>query len=234
MSAMYAVCKVKSVDLRFKTIVTSYKNMPNTSQEVTQAFKKIHEILSPWFLLNYLCLSVSCRPLSMCWSLRTTTTPSSSSTTRCSCRSWKPTSSSMPPPGWGTFPIGVTDSRRINSLACDPLSLLILFLFLLSSPLPSLQSHKYHAAPINFPIPLYVCLGATMCTSPLWKAHACLLESWLLAPGESSMLWQIDVLLWWLNWLVDNTMNSLCFFLLQDVGINRWIFWGMCLLFLCY
>lgn len=33
MSAMYAICKVKSVDLRFKTIVTSYKNMPNTNQE---------------------------------------------------------------------------------------------------------------------------------------------------------------------------------------------------------
>nr|XP_057943789.1 retinoblastoma-associated protein [Doryrhamphus excisus] len=33
MSAMYAICKVKSVDLRFKTIVSSYKNMPNTSQE---------------------------------------------------------------------------------------------------------------------------------------------------------------------------------------------------------
>uniref|UniRef100_A0A672JTB8 Retinoblastoma-associated protein n=1 Tax=Salarias fasciatus TaxID=181472 RepID=A0A672JTB8_SALFA len=33
MSAMYAICKVKSVDLRFKTIVTSYKNMSNTSQE---------------------------------------------------------------------------------------------------------------------------------------------------------------------------------------------------------
>lgn len=33
MSAMYAICKVKSVDLRFKTIVTSYKDMPNTSQE---------------------------------------------------------------------------------------------------------------------------------------------------------------------------------------------------------
>ncbi|XP_054873364.1 retinoblastoma-associated protein isoform X2 [Amphiprion ocellaris] len=33
MSAMYAICKVKCVDLRFKTIVTAYKNMPNTSQE---------------------------------------------------------------------------------------------------------------------------------------------------------------------------------------------------------
>lgn len=34
MSAMYAICKVKSVDLRFKTIVTAYKNMPNANQEV--------------------------------------------------------------------------------------------------------------------------------------------------------------------------------------------------------
>ncbi|KAM9846676.1 retinoblastoma-associated protein [Aulostomus maculatus] len=33
MSAMYAICKVKTVDLRFKTIVTAYKNMSNTSQE---------------------------------------------------------------------------------------------------------------------------------------------------------------------------------------------------------
>ncbi|XP_061818210.1 retinoblastoma-associated protein [Nerophis lumbriciformis] len=33
MSAMYAICKVKSVELRFKTIVSSYKSMPNTSQE---------------------------------------------------------------------------------------------------------------------------------------------------------------------------------------------------------
>lgn len=34
MSAMYAICKVKNVDLRFKTIVTAYKEMPNTNQEV--------------------------------------------------------------------------------------------------------------------------------------------------------------------------------------------------------
>lgn len=34
MCAMYAICKVKIVDLRFKTIVTAYKNMPNTSQDV--------------------------------------------------------------------------------------------------------------------------------------------------------------------------------------------------------
>ncbi|XP_061659077.1 retinoblastoma-associated protein [Syngnathoides biaculeatus] len=33
MSAMYAICKVKGVDLRFKTIVSSYKDMANTSQE---------------------------------------------------------------------------------------------------------------------------------------------------------------------------------------------------------
>ncbi|XP_053703810.1 retinoblastoma-associated protein isoform X1 [Synchiropus splendidus] len=33
MSAMYAICKVKAVDLRFKAIVTAYKNMPNACQE---------------------------------------------------------------------------------------------------------------------------------------------------------------------------------------------------------
>lgn len=35
MSAMYAICKVKNVDLRFKTIVTAYKELPNTNQEVS-------------------------------------------------------------------------------------------------------------------------------------------------------------------------------------------------------
>uniref|UniRef100_A0A673KBS8 Retinoblastoma-associated protein-like n=1 Tax=Sinocyclocheilus rhinocerous TaxID=307959 RepID=A0A673KBS8_9TELE len=38
MSAMYAICKVKNVDLRFKTIVTTYKEMPNTNQET---FKRV-------------------------------------------------------------------------------------------------------------------------------------------------------------------------------------------------
>ncbi|KAI1903823.1 hypothetical protein AGOR_G00031170, partial [Albula goreensis] len=38
MSAMYAICKVKNIDLRFKTIVTAYKNMPNTNQET---FKRV-------------------------------------------------------------------------------------------------------------------------------------------------------------------------------------------------
>uniref|UniRef100_A0A8C7ZPT1 Retinoblastoma 1 n=1 Tax=Oryzias sinensis TaxID=183150 RepID=A0A8C7ZPT1_9TELE len=38
MSAMYAICKVKSVDLRFKLIVSAYKNMPNTSQEENVVF----------------------------------------------------------------------------------------------------------------------------------------------------------------------------------------------------
>nr|XP_015197395.1 PREDICTED: retinoblastoma-associated protein [Lepisosteus oculatus] len=33
MSAMYAICKVKNIDLRFKTIVTAYKELPNTHQE---------------------------------------------------------------------------------------------------------------------------------------------------------------------------------------------------------
>ncbi|XP_023656418.1 retinoblastoma-associated protein isoform X1 [Paramormyrops kingsleyae] len=38
MSAMYAICKVKNIDLRFKTIVTAYKSLPNTSQET---FKRV-------------------------------------------------------------------------------------------------------------------------------------------------------------------------------------------------
>ncbi|XP_061103855.1 retinoblastoma-associated protein isoform X1 [Conger conger] len=38
MSAMYAICKVKNIDLRFKTIVTAYKNLPNTKQET---FKRV-------------------------------------------------------------------------------------------------------------------------------------------------------------------------------------------------
>ncbi|XP_039601786.1 retinoblastoma-associated protein [Polypterus senegalus] len=38
MSAMYAICKVKNIDLRFKTIVTAYKDLPNTNQET---FKRV-------------------------------------------------------------------------------------------------------------------------------------------------------------------------------------------------
>ncbi|XP_062907202.1 retinoblastoma-associated protein isoform X5 [Mobula hypostoma] len=33
MCSMYAICKVKNIDLRFKTIVTAYKDLPNTNQE---------------------------------------------------------------------------------------------------------------------------------------------------------------------------------------------------------
>uniref|UniRef100_A0A3B3BA49 Retinoblastoma 1 n=1 Tax=Oryzias melastigma TaxID=30732 RepID=A0A3B3BA49_ORYME len=46
MSAMYAICKVKSVDLRFKSIVSAYKNMPNTSQEVMQLSKNLFQLCS--------------------------------------------------------------------------------------------------------------------------------------------------------------------------------------------
>uniref|UniRef100_A0A3P9K0P1 RB transcriptional corepressor 1 n=1 Tax=Oryzias latipes TaxID=8090 RepID=A0A3P9K0P1_ORYLA len=45
MSAMYAICKVKSVDLRFKLIVSAYKNMPNTSQEVIRPVRLHHRLL---------------------------------------------------------------------------------------------------------------------------------------------------------------------------------------------
>lgn len=57
MSAMYAICKVKSVDLRFKTIVTAYKNMPNASQEVMQHFKNTHEFLVHSYVIR-LCVCV--------------------------------------------------------------------------------------------------------------------------------------------------------------------------------
>uniref|UniRef100_A0ACB8GFC4 Uncharacterized protein n=1 Tax=Sphaerodactylus townsendi TaxID=933632 RepID=A0ACB8GFC4_9SAUR len=33
MCAMYGICKVKNIDLTFKTIVTAYKELPNTNQE---------------------------------------------------------------------------------------------------------------------------------------------------------------------------------------------------------
>lgn len=119
MSAMYAICKVKSVDLRFKTIVTAYKNMPNTNQEVrvyfllmnlNQKFDVFIYLFQAKALYCYIvldcCLSlchIMCsRPSSMCWSPRATLTPSSSSTTKCSCRSWKPTSCSMHLLGWDT------------------------------------------------------------------------------------------------------------------------------------
>jgi len=55
MSAMYAICKVKSVDLRFKTIVTAYKNMPNTNQEVTtfKTSNSYHPSGCSFCMLNY-------------------------------------------------------------------------------------------------------------------------------------------------------------------------------------
>lgn len=56
MSAMYAIAKVKSVDLRFKTIVTAYKTMPNTKQEVMQCSRNIFYCLG--LLLLKLCLPV--------------------------------------------------------------------------------------------------------------------------------------------------------------------------------
>ncbi|NWY01851.1 RB protein, partial [Nothoprocta ornata] len=38
MCSMYAICKVKNVDLRFKIIVSAYKELPNTNQET---FKRV-------------------------------------------------------------------------------------------------------------------------------------------------------------------------------------------------
>uniref|UniRef100_A0A8D0L7Z6 Retinoblastoma-associated protein n=1 Tax=Sphenodon punctatus TaxID=8508 RepID=A0A8D0L7Z6_SPHPU len=38
MCSMYGICKVKNIDLRFKTIVTAYKELANTNQEI---FKRV-------------------------------------------------------------------------------------------------------------------------------------------------------------------------------------------------
>lgn len=76
MSAMYAICKVKGVDLRFKTIVTAYKDMANTNQEVTPF--KTHHFYCPFINAAVIALQaelflnaslhhiLGCRPLSTC------------------------------------------------------------------------------------------------------------------------------------------------------------------------
>lgn len=59
MCAMYAICKVKIVDLRFKTIVTAYKNMPNTSQDV-MAFILLLMKCDVEFFKSDCCVSTLC------------------------------------------------------------------------------------------------------------------------------------------------------------------------------
>lgn len=39
MCSMYGICKVKNIDLRFKTIVTAYKELTNANQEVWETFQ---------------------------------------------------------------------------------------------------------------------------------------------------------------------------------------------------
>lgn len=87
---------------------------------------------------------------------------------------------------WRHFPIKeltvtVNSHSQSNVRVCDPI-LPFLVIFHCSHP-PSLRSHKYHVALTSSPIHRCACLGATMSTSPLWKAHACLRVSWLLDPG---------------------------------------------------
>lgn len=133
-----------------------------------------------WFLT--VCRSVCCRPLRMCWFLRDITTLSLFSTTKYSCRSWKPISCSMHLTGWDTsswdqqfYLKTFLNVHTVTSHCCCPY---------FCSRLPSLQFHKYPAAPTSSPILLYVCRAATMCMSLLWKAHACHQVSWLLVPGK--------------------------------------------------
>lgn len=132
----------------------------------------------------------------MCWSLTATMTPSSSSTTKCSCRGWKPTSCSMRLPGWDTFCQGLQPNYICTKSEVSEWLILYLLIFVVFfSRLLSLQSHKYRAAPTSSQTHLCECLGATTCTSLLWKTHACLRVSWRLAPGQSCMPWEIDRLL---------------------------------------
>lgn len=111
MSAMYAICKVKNVDLRFKTIVTAYKELPNTNQEVSVCefcvpffnyFKRFMKyMISLTQPVHFVCKCCGFdRRLSAYWLEKVSTTPSSSSTTWSSCRSWRPTFFSIHLLGW--------------------------------------------------------------------------------------------------------------------------------------
>lgn len=160
-------------------------------------------------------------------------TPSSSSTTKCSCRSWKPTSCSMRLPGWDTCPVRGYRLILIDQINVFTHYTLSLLFFFPSSHQLSLQSHKYHAAPTSSLTHLCVFLAATMCTSPLWKAHACPQASWLLAPGQHcTSMNLVEVFFMFLRERKSHsTMICLKFLFLsplQDAGVHRWIFRGMC------
>lgn len=55
MCSMYGICKVKNVDLRFKIIVSAYKELPNTNQEVWKFFNMIYNMINKFFT----CFSLS-------------------------------------------------------------------------------------------------------------------------------------------------------------------------------
>lgn len=125
MSAMYAICKVKNVDLRFKTIVTAYKELPNTNQEVrvnlscsllNDLFQMIIQVILTIAQQSLFNFSGCVRHLSVCWSERVSTTPSLSSTIWSSCRSSRLTFFSIPLLGWDMLPF--TLSLNILLLYC--------------------------------------------------------------------------------------------------------------------
>lgn len=147
---------------------------------------------------------------------------------------------------WRHFPmkeltVTVNCHSSSNVRVCDPISPLLV-IFHCSRPL-CLRSHKYHEALISSPIHRCACLAATMSTSLLWKAHACLQVSWLPDPGgcQVTSLLSLQNLKgrkgrksnsWDLGWCfcllhIDFSLFYHPLLPLQNAGVHWWIFWGM-------
>lgn len=110
------------------------------------------------------------------------------------------------------------------------------FSFVFNSPQHSLPSRKYPAAHTSSPIHLCVCLLAATSTSLPWKAHECLRASWPLGLGEFETQTEVAVvekgkkphIFFWAGFFFQYMSYLFISFHLQDAGIDRWIFWGMC------
>lgn len=132
-------------------------------------------------------------------------TPSLSSTTKCSCRSWKPTSCSMHLPGWVTSPRRICTLNRIHAqsdkCACrlHPL-IIVVFVFVAAHSLSD---------PTNTTQPLQVSQFASTRSWEQQRVHLPS-EKPTHIPGHhdsslqvsSAYSWQIIVLLGWLNWMI--------------------------------
>ena len=62
MCSVYGVCKVVEKDIRFKTIVQEYRNLPTAQTEVCSSFDILNENFS---VRVYMCLCV-CRHMCVC------------------------------------------------------------------------------------------------------------------------------------------------------------------------